>query len=152
MLRAYHRVKINPELLTPEKMPLNGSNLGDPLAAYLTGHTRSTLPAGRVVGVTYNPYPFVKAEQDTISNNYVQLPFTWSQTDVRLLDSKNREITTETDISDFRHKSGGHLDGFKAIHMLNDADAVIRIEWKTIGNTPICGEFVFVIEQENCEC
>lgn len=160
MLKIYHRVKINKDLLTPDKIQLDRTNLLNPLAKYLSGSAKTTLPAGRCVGVTWNPYlhesapkvQFPPQEGEGMIRPSLALPFSWSQTDIRMRDSKGREVTVETDLSDYRHKSGGHLDGFKNIHILNKADAALKIEWETLGKTPICGEFVFMIEQENCEC
>ncbi|WP_435263851.1 hypothetical protein [Tenacibaculum sp. nBUS_03] len=156
MLRVYHRVKVNTALLDLENY--TPKDLSSPFADFLKNHTRTTLPAGNVVGVTFNDYsqttPVIANLPPSGGNQLFspQIMPLWSQTDIRMLDSQNREITTETDISDYRHKSGGHVDGFKNIDMKNDADAVIRIEWETIGKKPICGEFVFIIEQEDCEC
>ncbi|WP_407324280.1 hypothetical protein R5O24_07735 [Tenacibaculum maritimum] len=157
MLRVYHRVKINKDLLRPEKIQFDKSNAKSTFSAYLKGHETTTLPAGKLVGIVYNAYPFSEfpiggMEGRSILPANQAFPFYWSQTDIRILDSKSREITEETDISDYRHKLGGHVVGFKNVHMLNDADTAIRIEWETLGTKPICGEFVFMIEQEDCEC
>lgn len=157
MLRVYHRVKINTALLDLENF--TPKNPTSPFSEFLKSNTKTTLPAGNVVGVTFNEYPqdtpVAPSQPPTGGTQHLAPPTvmaSWSQTDIRMLDSQNREITTETDISDYRHKSGGHVDGFKNIDMKNDADAVIRIEWETIGKKPICGEFVFMIEQDDCEC
>ncbi|CAA0214723.1 hypothetical protein [Tenacibaculum maritimum] len=160
MLRVYHRIKINKELLNPDGIKTTSpAQMKNPFGQFLKGYEKDTIPAGKVVGVTWNPYPFEAPQigkppvgEGIPRNVHMQVPTFWSQTDIRMLDSKGREITVETDISDYRHKSGGHIDGFKNIHMDNKADAEVRIEWETIGTKPICGEFVFIIEQENCEC
>lgn len=154
MLRIYHRVKLNPDLLVPEKIEVDLDS-GNPLGNYMKGKVSTTLPAGKVVGATWNPYAF-EAVGSTVEEpqSYIALPPlpTWSQTDLTILDSRNLDITVTTDISDYRHKSGGHVLGFKNIHMLNKADANITLVWETLGKMPICGEIVFMIEQENCEC
>ncbi|MFD0992369.1 hypothetical protein [Tenacibaculum geojense] len=163
MLRVYHRVKINPELLNPDLIEIDEDNFLNPFAKYLSGSEKTTIPAGKVVGVTWNPYVIVEPQTSgspfpSESESIGRLPAMalpnsrWSQTDISMYDSKSQEITATTDISDYRHKSGGHIDGFKNIHMSNTADTLLKIVWKTLGNTPICGEFVFIIEQENCEC
>jgi len=172
MLRVYHRVKVNTELLNLNTAEIDTEDYNNPLLKYLKGYEKTTIPAGLIVGVTFNPYEFNKAYfEDTsssgsgsnsegglspvvIASSVVNNePMSWfGQTDIRMLDSQGREITTETDISDYRHKSGGHIDGFKNIHMKNKEDSSVKITWETLGNEPICGEFVFIIQQENCEC
>ncbi|WP_299673267.1 hypothetical protein [uncultured Tenacibaculum sp.] len=156
MLPVYHRVKVNSELLEPDNISIDPQNPTAGITNFLRGHVITTLPAGKVVGVTYNPYQLQEIVIPNPGGGIVaprlELPYTWSQTDISILDSKKRKVTEPTDISDFRHKSGGHTDGFKNIHMDNTSDAVIRIEWETIGRVPICGEFVFLIEQDDCEC
>ncbi|WP_299839882.1 hypothetical protein [uncultured Tenacibaculum sp.] len=155
MLEIYHKVRINESLLKPGDISIDMQNVGNILEQFLKGHVVSTLPAGKVVGVTYNPYLFEKNPANSvglIGGQRSQLPFLWSQTDISMVDSQKRNITEPTDISDYRHKGGGHLDGFKNIHMDNEKDAVVRIDWETIGTVPICGEFVFRIQQEDCEC
>ncbi len=172
MLRIYHRVKVNTELLNLNTAEIDETDYNNPLVKYLKGNERTTVPAGLIVGVTFNPYEFNKAYfEDTspsgsVSNSEGGLspvviasssvndePISWfGQTDITMRDSQGREVTTATDISDYRHKSGGHIDGFKNIHMKNKEDATVKIAWETLGNEPICGEFVFIIQQENCEC
>ncbi|MFL0063730.1 hypothetical protein [Tenacibaculum maritimum] len=172
----YHRVKINAELLELDKLNTPIVSGRNPLESFLRKSTKTTLPEGKCIGVTWNPYPVKEVLQKTIQegrregfpppppppppapdrpssgNPNGDSTIKWSQTDIIITDSKTRKITTETDVSDFRHKGGGHLIGFKNIKMENDADSTIKIEWQTLGEIPICGEFVFLIEEENCEC
>ena len=159
MLRVYHRVKINSDLLKPDNIQLDKTNVQSPYSAYLKGHEKTTLPAGKLVGITYNEYPFQEIQVTSEGGGLTPVPsvstapsINWSQTDIRILDSQSREITIETDLSDYRHKSGGHVEGFKNVYMKNDADTTVKIEWETFGVKPICGEFVFMIEQDDCEC
>ncbi len=164
MLIVYHKLKINSDLLKPDRIKLDQSGQS-PFTSYLKGYEKTTLPAGKLVGITYNPYHFeepitaspypIGASEGRSALSVSQVsPILglWSQTDIRMTDSQSREITAITDLSDYRHKSGGHVVGFKNVYMENDADTVIKVEWETLGTKPMCGEFVFLIEQENCEC
>ncbi|CAM1374401.1 conserved protein of unknown function [Tenacibaculum litopenaei] len=159
MLTVYHRVKVNEKLLDAKSRQVDRNNPSSPFEKYLKGYEKTTIPAGVVVGVTYNDYnvPLIPSRPTTPGEGgqsapIPQGPAFYGQTDIRISDSQNREITEVTDISDFRHKSGGHLPGFKNIHMDNKSDSTVKIEFETIGNKPICGEFVFRIEQTKCEC
>ncbi len=146
----YHRTKINEVLLTPEDIVVSGS---DPLKPYLKSHVIDSLPAGRCTGVYFNEYPFASGAPSgpPSTPSSVALPFMWSNTDISITDTSGIEITRETDIRDYHHKSGGYIEGFKKIDFLSN-DERIRIDWHTKGKMPVCGEFIFLIEQEDCEC
>ena len=151
MLRVYKRVKINEDLLGNASLEVDFENSTNPLQPYLRGKQSVTLPAGKLVGITYNPYQ-LELEEVQEQQYYNKQAFLYSQTDIKIYDTNGRDITEETDISDYRHKGGGHLVGFKNVWMDLDCDKKITIEYNTIGRKPICGEFVFTIEQSNCEC
>ena len=96
MLRVYHRVKINGDLLKPGQIQIDKTNPQTPFSAYLKGHEVTTIPAGKLVGITYNEYPFQEAPTSVegggltpVSSISTAPSTSWSQTDIRMLDSQN---------------------------------------------------------------
>ncbi len=146
MKRTYKRIKVNKGLLKEK---------GTDLEKYLANETSDQLPAGEVVGLYFNSYidenAIVTGTPQGDPQAYNALPFSVSNTDIHITDAQSQLLTEPTDIRDYQHKSGGYIQGFKKIQDTSKPTQ-ITIRWETIGTTPICGEFVFVIEQSNCEC
>ena len=164
MKRIYHRVKVNEALLKPSDLVIDDST--NPFKGFMSGRLNEVLPSGTLKGVYFQPYFSKEQKQNTgfpgegggeggfsgggTSSN--TLPFVWGHTDIAIKDAKGRDVSElPTDIQDFYHKGGGYLDGFKKIDLESDSDTQISISWDTYGDKPICGEFIFYIE-ENCEC
>lgn len=153
----YHRVKINVDLLKKEVIFSN----------YLKGIAKSTLPMGKVVGVRYNAYKYndnylfdlpvpglsvVEGDISPIGTTVNDTSFAFSQTDISILDSQNIPLTERVSLEDYKHLGGGYLEGFKKIKIESSKDHTVIIQFDTLGTLPICGEFIFAIEQEDCGC
>ncbi|CAL2095532.1 conserved protein of unknown function [Tenacibaculum sp. 190524A02b] len=152
MKLAYKRVKVNFDLV-------KGGQVKNPLE----NEINDTLPAGDVKGVYFISYrntnaPIAPPPSGGEGNNpqFSKQSFAtgfspYSHTDIFLNDSQSRPLTEPTDIQDFYHKQGGYLKGYKELDFKSNNEQ-INIRWQTHAGQPICGEFIFVIEQSNCEC
>lgn len=147
MKRIYKRVKVNKEIYKTQ-------GASPPLSQFLQNEVNETIPTGKVVGVYFNSYidkggeSAQRVEVRAAVNN---VPNFLSHTDITIKDSRGHLLTETTDIKDYEHKSGGYLQGFKNIDF-NSQNERITIAWETIGKMPICGEFIFEIEVDNCDC
>lgn len=159
MKKIYKRIRINKKLLKLNAEPQVGHRISP--AEFLTNEVNDTLPAGKVVGVYFNHYGGnmpafpINNNPDYGEGGYgraeYRLPYMFSHTDITLKDSRGHQLTEPTDIQDYEHKGGGYLDGFKELDF-ESKNEKITIAWETIGAMPICGEFIFAIEVDNCAC
>ncbi len=150
MKRIFKRIKVNKELL---KLDTN-SFLGKDFSEYLINETSDTIPSGKVTGVYFISYTSESPISPyDIGDNYLTFsPSTvLSHTNITIKDSRGHLLTEPTDIQDYQHKSGGYGLGFKELDF-ESKNEVIFIAWETLMGTPILGEFVFVIETDNCAC
>ncbi len=152
MKKIFKRIKVNKELLRLDASP----NIGDDFSNYLINTQSDTIPTGKVKGVYFISY---------VSQNPVSSPILGggntisrfspstllSHTNIILKDSRGHLLTEPTDIQDYQHKSGGYPLGFKELDFESKNER-ISISWETIVGTPILGEFIFVIETDNCAC
>lgn len=159
MKKIYKRIRVNKKLLKLSAEPQVQARLSP--QEFLMNEVTDTLPAGKVVGVYFNHYggnipafedigePYIG--EGSYPPNQYRMPFGFSHTDITLKDSRGHQLTEPTDIFDYEHKGGGYLDGFKVLDF-ESKNEKITIAWETIGAMPICGEFIFAIEVENCAC
>jgi len=146
MKKIYKRIKVNKELL---KLDTNGSYKN---IDFKQNQVNDTLPTGKIIGVYFNSYACPNLPQATREDSkYSKATFDLvSHTDIVIKDSRGHLLTEPTDLRDFSHKSGGYNEGFKELDF-NCQNERITIAWETLGNTPICGEFVFEIQApDNC--
>lgn len=153
MKKIYKRIKVNKELL---KLDTNGSYKN---IDFKQNQVNDTLPTGKVIGVYFNSYLCPNLSQATTvetiptrdGREHSKATFDLvSHTDIVIKDSRGHLLTEPTDLRDFSHKSGGYNEGFKELDF-NCQNERISIAWETLGNTPICGEFVFEIQApDNC--
>ncbi len=152
MKKTYKRIKINEDLLKEVH-----SSAVTPLDfdTFLEGKTHETLPKGKVIGAYYNSYIQEQAAPTDTGGGFVNSRFGFSSpishTNIVIKDSQGHLLTNPTDLQDYHHKNGGYALGFKELDFIS-AKERISIEWETLGITPVCGEFVFVILVDNCAC
>ncbi|WP_299833767.1 hypothetical protein [uncultured Tenacibaculum sp.] len=154
MKRIFKRIKVNKELLKLSSKPVMGMDFSQ----YLLGETNDTIPSGKVKGVYFISYISenqISSSSPVLSGGMVVSRFSpntlISHTDITLKDSRGHLLTEPTDLKDYEHKSGGYGLGFKELDFESKNEKV-TITWETLGSIPILGEFVFVIETDNCAC
>jgi len=148
MKTIFKRIKVNKELL---KL---GQSMGPvDFTTYLTNEVSDTIPEGKVKGVYFVSYATHGTETSAIRGSVSRFtPNTLlSHTDITLKDSRGHLLTEPTDIRDYEHKSGGYGLGFKELDFESKNER-ITISWETITGLPILGEFIFIIETNNCAC
>lgn len=146
MKKIFKRIKVNKELLE-----FNGKAVKD-FSSYLESSVNDTLPEGKVKGVYFISYVSKKQIDTTQIGGGRFTPSTLlSHTNITLKDSRGHSLTEPTDIQDYEHKNGGYSKGFKELDFESSNERV-TISWETMGGVPILGEFVFIIETDNCAC
>lgn len=150
----YKRIKINDSLL--KITPNEAENLK--IEDYKNGTITDTLPTGKVKGVYFIPYINNSTshimERGFGGNMYSN---SLNLIDITIKDVQGIQITENVCIADYAHKLGGYEQGFKKLNF-ESKNEKITIEWNTIGNNTtadtniLCGEFIFMIEKENCNC
>lgn len=136
--KKYHSIKINKDLLNfTDDKPTD-------LKVYHTNSENDTLPKGKCTGIYFIPYNTLTLESEIDNICHIE---------IRIEDTNGHLLARPSDIRDFYHKQGGYQQGFKKIDFDFDTNEKIDIKWKTYGKplNPICGEFVFIIE-EDCTC
>ncbi|SED21932.1 hypothetical protein SAMN04489761_4664 [Tenacibaculum sp. MAR_2009_124] len=144
MKTIYKRIKVNKGLL---------KYTGSDYAKFLNNEVSDQLPKGEVKGVKFISYideGAVISPPDNGGGAFNALPFGMSNTDIFITDTQSNLLTEPTDIRDYQNNGGGYSVNFKKID--EKADVQITIRWETNGTTPICGEFIFEIDQSNCAC
>lgn len=145
MKKIFKRIKVNKELL---KLDIDSNYKG---INFKQNQVNDTLPKGKVIGVYFNSYVCQSLPQeqgDTIGREieYSRATFNFiSHTDIVIKDNAGHLLTEPTDLRDFYHKNGGYNEGFKELDF-NSQNERITISWETLGNQPICGEFIFEIQ------
>ncbi|WP_299134570.1 hypothetical protein [uncultured Tenacibaculum sp.] len=152
MKRIYKKIKINKELLKKKVTDYT---------PYLENEVDDILPAGEVKGVYFISYkgnvmsmppkPPTEGPGVSLAPTSPTALALYSNTDIFITDSRDQLLTHPTDIKDYEHMVGGYVENFKKIDVTSKNEP-IKIRWETLGGSPICGEFIFVIEQLNCEC
>ena len=152
MKKIFKRIKVNKGLLKLDDSPA----LGKDLSQYRVNEVSDTIPSGKVKGVYFISYV---SENKLSSPNMGSVPIVsrfspstlLSHTNITLKDSRGHLLTEPTDIQDYEHKRGGYGLGFKELDFDSNNERV-TISWETITGMPILGEFVFIIESDNCAC
>lgn len=155
----YHRVKVNKGLLDfdPTIRQIRQQRRNNALKDFFTGREVDVLPKGKLKGAY-----FISYANENSSRQNRQLPpagggamampniatFLATNTDIVIEDSKGVPITKPTDIRDYDRKSWD-CTGYKKIDFNLEHNEQIAIRYETVGDGfPICGEFIFVIEEE----
>lgn len=155
MKKIFKRIKVNKDFLKLSMQPQVYRRFSP--TELLTNEVNDTLPAGKVIGVYFNSYVSHTGvnydyEEPMYEGEAMRLaPIPFSHTDISLKDSRGRPLTEPTDLRDYEHKGGGYPRGFKELDF-ESKNEKITIAWETIGGQPICGEFIFAIEQDDCSC
>ena len=150
MKRIFKRIQINKELLKLNPLVKDFSE-------YLENETHDTIPSGKVKGAYFISYlpdslpTTISSGEGGVINPNFSLATMLSHTNITLKDSRGHLLTEPTDIKDYEHKNGGYGLGFKELDFQSSNER-ITIAWETITGTPILGEFVFIIESDNCGC
>lgn len=162
-VKTYHTIQINPELLKIDRPTV------EQLSPFVTGRTTDILPKGKLIGLYFNSY--VKeldawSAIDYQAKEIIPIPgdqkddgvqmalpqgiaMICSHTPIRIEDTRNRLVTEPVDLRDYQRKNWGSK-GFKDVFLDLKENEQITIAWEVIGDDfPPCGEFVFVIEEEN---
>lgn len=166
--KIYHRVKINHELLKFDYEEPQASSNSQPinLQDFLVGQATDTLPKGKCIGLYFLSY--VEKQEPQVQSiggfggeslplgNRMAMPeaslFLASHTNIRIEDTRGRLIAEPTDIQDYDRKNW-NAKGYKELDVEFDENEQITINYETKGDAfPICGEFVFVIEQSLPTC
>lgn len=159
MKKIYHRIQVNKDLLSIDNSPTMRQTLSDVLVGSIT----DTLPKGKLTGVYFLNYiesnPSISKPPITVGGGGVQamampntVNFLTSHTNIRIEDTRGRLITEPTDIRDYDRKNW-NAKGYKEISLDLETNEQITINYETIGDSfPICGEFIFVIEDNSCAC
>lgn len=156
MKKIYHRVQINKSLLLVDDSPA----ISQKLTNALTGSVSDTLPKGKLTGIYFLDYmkknPTPNSPSVVGGGVSMAMPssasFMCSHTNIRIEDTRGRLVTEPTDIQDYERKSW-NSKGYKEVDLDLEANEQITINYETVGDSfPLCGEFIFVIEDNSCAC
>ncbi len=150
----YSRIQINSELLEKNNSDINMND-------YRRGHANGTLPKGKLRGIYYNNYvqPLSAWEkidfQEPVPPSTVspeQKSFIVGHTEITIKDTRGRLITDPSDLRDYL-RSNMVEKRAKCINFDLEHNETVHIEWNVKGHDfPPCGEFIFIIEEEECLC
>lgn len=146
-----HRTQVNPELLQHGEASFTES-----LDTFKKGTVTDVLPKGKLLGMYYLSYVKELDAWSAIDYKKATDPdgtapkdkaFVCSHTNVRIEDTRSHLITIPTDIQDFSRKNW-NAKGYKEIDFDFNENEQIVINYDAVGDAyPLCGEFVFIIEE-----